>query len=195
MHPNQNRILLRHSRGPGRQGFTLIELMVTVAIMAILLGIAAPSFNDVLLGSKLGSNANNLVAATLAARSEAIKRNAAVTMCVSADGTNCATTGGWEQGWIVKCNTIDHTKCNPTGASTIVMQRQQALPSGLKLTGADASGAVIRLLTFQPTGVDATQATLTVCRATPSAGAQERVVTVSATGRASVRKTTTGICS
>jgi type IV fimbrial biogenesis protein FimT len=157
------------------RGFTLIELMVTISVMAILLMIAVPSFQDATLGSKLGSYANNLVAGAHLARSEAIKRNRAVTLCVSSNGTDCAT-GGWEQGWIVRAT--DGT----------VIQRQQALPAGLKITGGANS------LVFQPSGVGATAATFTVCRATPTVGAQERVVEITATGRPGVKKTTTGSC-
>ena len=160
------------------RGFTLIELMVTISVMAILLMIAVPSFNDATLGSKLGSYANNLVAGAHLARSEAIKRNAVVTLCVSSNGTSCAS-GGWEQGWIV------------LAADGTVVQRQQALPAGLKVNrvgGADS-------LTFQPSGVGAISATFTVCRATPTVGGQERVVLISATGRPSVSKTTAGSCS
>jgi type IV fimbrial biogenesis protein FimT len=80
----------------GFRGFTLIELMVTISIMAILLMIAVPSFQNATLGSKLSSFANGLVASAHLARSEAIKRNADVTLCVSnSDGTD-GGSGGWE---------------------------------------------------------------------------------------------------
>lgn len=176
---------------PDQHGFTLIELMVTLAVMAILLAIAAPSFNDAVLSTKLGAHANNLTASAITARSEAIKRNATVSMCVSTDGTTCSDSGGWEQGWIVKCNSDDNTTCNPSGTGTIVMQRQQAISGGFKIT----ESASIRTLNFQPTGVGATSATLTVCRAAPNLGRQERVVNISATGRAYIVKTTAGVCS
>ena len=161
-----------------QSGFTLIELMVTLSVMAILLMIAVPSFNEVTLGSKLGAFANNLAASAHLARSEAIKRNAPVSLCVSSNGKDCSA-GGWEQGWIVLA--MDGT----------VVQRQQALPAGFKAT---ESGGVDDLV-FQPSGVGATAATLTVCRATPTVGSQEREVTISATGRPNVKKTTTGSCS
>jgi len=161
-----------------QQGFTLIELMVTIAVMAILLMIAVPSFKEATLGSKLGSYANSLVAGAHLARSEAIKRSAPVTLCVSSNGTSCGT-GGWEQGWIVRAT--DGT----------VIQSQQALPAGLKVT----EGAASTSLVFNPSGVGATSAIFTVCRATPTAGGQERVVSVSLTGRPSVTKTTAGSCS
>ncbi|OZA22023.1 MAG: prepilin-type cleavage/methylation domain-containing protein [Hydrogenophilales bacterium 17-61-9] len=169
-------------QGP-QDGFTLIELMVTLSVLAILLMIAVPSFNEVTLGSKLGSLSNNFVASAHQARSEAIKRNAVVSLCVSSNGTSCGA-GGWEQGWIVRATD-----------GTIVL-RQQALPTGFKMTEADGATS----FGFRPSGVGVTSdaalpAALTVCRATPTAGSQERVVTISATGRPSVTKTTTGLCS
>ena len=178
------------------RGFTLIELMVTIAIMAILLAIATPSFNDALLSNKLSSYANNLVGSAYASRSEAIKRNAVITLCVSSDGTTCANTGGWEQGWIVMCNSnISSNICNTAGTSTIVIQRQPPAAAGFRVTGVTTgTSTVIRSIDFQPTGVGATPATLTVCRATPSAGSIERVVTISASGRPSVARTTAGVC-
>lgn len=187
---------LRHSwrtggRRPARErGFTLVELMITIAVAAILLGIAVPSFNDVVLGNRLSSHANNLVASVNMARSEAIKRNIRVTLCASADGANCATSGGWEQGWIVQYD-ADNNSCNAASPNWQVIHRQQAASGGLKITEAGST----RTLCFEPTGVGATSATLTVCRATPSAGGQERVVSITATGRASVKKTTAGSCS
>jgi type IV fimbrial biogenesis protein FimT len=171
-------------------GFTLVELMVTVAVMAILLGIAVPSYNDATLNSKLNSYANNLAASALAARSEAIKRNAAVTLCVSTDGATCATSGGWEQGWIVMCKTNGNNTCNAAGTSVLVLQREPAAMTGLKIT--ETSGA-LRLLAFQPTGVGATSASMTVCRAVPL-GTTKRTIDISSTGRPVITKASTAVC-
>lgn len=157
------------------RGFTLIELMVTIAVAAILISLAVPSFNDATLAGKLAANANDLVAGVTLGRSEAIKRNAVTSMCVSSDGSTCGS-GGWEQGWIIL-------------AGGVVVQKHAAAPTGFKVTSA------VTKIDFQPSGVGSTQATLTVCRASPSVGSQERVVQVDATGRAYVSKTTTGSCS
>jgi type IV fimbrial biogenesis protein FimT len=174
------------------RGFTLIELMVTIAVLAILLGIAVPSFNDAALSSKLGSYANSMVASTTIARSEAIKRNTSITLCVSTDGTNCATTGGWEQGWVVACQTTDDIVCDGTGPNRIVFHRQQAVQSGLKITEADTT---VRSLSFTSSGVGTTPATFTICRATPTVGTNQRQVSITATGRATVTRTTSSTCS
>lgn len=159
------------------RGMTMIELLITVVIMAILFAIAVPSFRNASLGSQLSAAANNLLASVQLARSEAIKRNRAVTLCASANGTSCAASGGWEQGWII----LD--------AAAVVLQRQESLPD--RYLVAQAGGTVP--LNFQPIGVGATAATFTVCRDNPDGG-QERALNVSATGSARVTVTRTGSC-
>lgn len=173
------------------RGFTLVEMMITIGIAAILLAVASPSFLNVVLGNRLNSSANNLVSSAILARSEAIKRNKQVRMCVSSDGATCAT-GGWEQGWILICKTTDHVNCDGIGPDWLVLQRQTAAAGGLRIT--DTTPSAVTSISFEPNGVGATQASLKVCRATPSAGSQERVVEISATGRAYVRKTSNGTC-
>lgn len=82
-------------------GFTLIELMVTVAVVAVLVSLAMPSFTTVINNNRLTSQANELVSALQTARSEAVRRNASVTLCGSADGSTCAGTDDPWQRWIV----------------------------------------------------------------------------------------------
>lgn len=82
-------------------GFTLIELMVTLSVAAILLTVGVPGFQDFIKANSLSSRANTFVADLILARSEAINRSGRVTICKSNDLSSCATSGGWEQGWII----------------------------------------------------------------------------------------------
>ncbi|MGE6161128.1 type IVa pilus pseudopilin TppE [Aeromonas salmonicida] len=79
-----------------RSGFSLIELMVTIAIVSILLTLGIPSLSAVLRNITLTTQANNFVAAINLARSEAIRRNTAVTLSASASNL---TQHHWESGW------------------------------------------------------------------------------------------------
>lgn len=160
-------------RHPSR-GFTLLETMVAVAVVAILLSLAVPMYSDSRLNSQLRASANDLVGSVYLARSEAIKRGTVVRLCASANGETCG--GAWNQGWIVT-----------VGAD--VLDRQAALPSGFVVSEANGIGT----FAFQSTGVDSTAGTFVVCRAQP-VGERERVVSIDATGRASVARTATGTC-
>jgi type IV fimbrial biogenesis protein FimT len=162
--------------GTRTRGFTLVELMVTIVVLVILVSVAVPSFDNIRLSSRLNSYSTDLVAGSQVARSEAIKRNAQVTLCVSTNGTSCATTGQWETGWIVI-------------SGTQVIQKQPATASGYQMR--DSGG--LSALVFEATGVGATAANFTICRASPL-GTQERMVKVSATGRSSITRTSTGSC-
>lgn len=87
----------------------MIEVMVVVAIMAILASIAAPSFKSAIQSSQMTSGVNSFLADMRFARSEAIRRGGGVVLCRSnspeatgalCDGTTGATNG-WQTGWII----------------------------------------------------------------------------------------------
>jgi len=172
---------------PGRgcwqaRGFTLVELMVTLLVLAILLGLAVPSFRDASLSSRLTGYANDLVAGVQIARSEAIKRNATVTLCASEDGATCAEDVGWEVGWIILAP-------RPSTGAMDVIERHPPLTDEFIIT--EAAG--ITELSFPATVVGVTPATFTVCRESP-VGKQEREVSVTLTGATAVELTENAEC-
>ena len=87
------------------QGFTLIELMVTIAVFGILAAIAAPSFTAFTDSSRRASEVNNISGALSYARSEAIKRNNTISVCsrISTVGaeTCSAVANDWKYGWMI----------------------------------------------------------------------------------------------
>lgn len=86
--------------GPSPQrGFSLIELMVVVAIAAILTVIAVPSFAEVTIRSRIAGEANDFIAGVSYARTEAIRLGGTSGICASSDGATC--TGEWTDGWLV----------------------------------------------------------------------------------------------
>lgn len=80
-------------------GLTLIEMMVVITIMAILMGMAIPSFNITIRDNRVLSASNSIVAAVAQARSEAVKRGRMVSLCPSSDKATCGAV--WADGWLV----------------------------------------------------------------------------------------------
>lgn len=155
----------------GQRGVTLVEMIFTILVLAVVTAIAVPSFRDASLGSRLGAIANSLHGSIQIARSEAIKANATTTLCASEDGSSCASSGDWSQGWIV----LD--------AAGNVIHSEPAEPAQFKVV--ETSGTPLLELSFQPIGVGASAANFKICRSSPL-GKQERLINVTATGIAYV---------
>ena len=89
----------------GWRGFTLVELLVVLAVMGILLTIAIPGYAFLMNTNRLAAVTNDLVSAIQLARSEAIKRGMRVTVCKTSNAMavtpTCDTTASWQQGWLV----------------------------------------------------------------------------------------------
>ncbi|MDF3834617.1 GspH/FimT family pseudopilin [Cupriavidus basilensis] len=131
----------RHARGHLQRGFTLIELIATVTIAAILMAIATPYFRDFISGQRIRAAGYDIVAALIYARSEAIKRDSGVTVAPA--------SGGWQNGWTVT-------------SGTTTLSQHEAL-QGLTMTG-PAGGLVYNgngrlTATISPFGISAASST------------------------------------
>lgn len=91
--------------GPGNHndaGFTLVELLITIAIMVLTLFIGIPSFQEFIQDGRLATQANEFVTDLNLTRSEAIKRGSPVTLCKrNSAGTDCDSSAAWLSGWII----------------------------------------------------------------------------------------------
>lgn len=81
------------------QGFTLIELIVALSVLAIIVAMAVPSFTSLINSNRLSTNANELVAAVQLAKMESLRRGMRVAVCESSDGDTCTDGDDWVQ-WI-----------------------------------------------------------------------------------------------
>lgn len=166
-----------------QRGFGLVELMIVLVILSVALAIGLPAFDSVRLSTKLRSYSNEMVTSVYRARSEAIKRNGAVTLCASSDGSTCAASGSWEQGWVV---------LDPAAA---VIQAQDEMTSGFKFAGTEIGTSTgVTSITFAPSGLVTPPSNLVLCQQTPRVGHKEKVLTLLATGRTRVQTTTNSAC-
>ena len=81
------------------KGFTLLELMVTLLVLAVVLAIALPNFGGVIRSNRVATTSNEFMAAVAYARSEAMRNNRGAVICPSTNGQACG--GTWADGWIV----------------------------------------------------------------------------------------------
>lgn len=146
------------------RGFTLIELMVTIAILGVILGIAIPSFREMTANNRQMTTTNLFISAFNQARNEAITR--------STDVTISANAGGWKNGWTIT-------------AGTIAIASQEALPSQVIVTADSNTYSYNRQGRLNILGDE----TITVCD--DRIGENGRQITLAPIGRAS---TTSIVC-
>lgn len=172
-------------------GFTLTELMVTVAMIAIVLMIGVPSFQQVIMNNRMATQANDLLGSMNLSRSEAVKLGQRVVLCKTADPfaatPACATTGAWEQGWLIF---VDSDNDATLDAGEVLLKVHQGIsPSTLS-----GNTNVANYLSYAADGTtrltsNAFQSgTLTLCPGT--SGMTGRRIVVNAAGRARIDSVT-----
>ena len=84
-----------------QNGFTLVELLITIVVVSVLLATAIPSFMQFIKNNRVTGQANSFVVSTQMARNEAVKRGAGTTLCAAnADLDDCSDSTDWSSGWI-----------------------------------------------------------------------------------------------
>ncbi len=142
------------------RGFTLLELMVTIFVVAIILGIGIPSFLQTIQTSRMASTTNDLITGMHLARSEAVKRRAPVTICSSNDPfavTPACNPGGNFNGWVIFVDDADlGGDGQPDGNISIdpgelILQAHDAMPQQITVS-ADSGFASFSASGFRRNG-------------------------------------------
>jgi type IV fimbrial biogenesis protein FimT len=171
--------------GRDQRGFTLLELMVSITVLGILLGLSVPMFRETILNNRIVAQNNEFISGLNYARSEAIKRSDTVSLCPSTDGATCAASTNWSTGWIVFADLNADGALN--GAELGPTQPMQVGP-------ATTDGITINSPTFQFIRYTASGMLLGGAAGTFSllktgcAGITARQIGVSVTGRVSTTK-------
>ena len=153
------------------RGLTLIELLVSLAVFAILVAIAAPNLSNFMTGNKATAEINSLTGAFTLAHDEAIYRNASVDVIANA--------GGWQNGWVVQLAAPPNT----------VLSQAGAMPTTLRIL------AGITTATFTSAGRTNNDITIRFCDRTPSTVATPGLVlSILRTGRISLIPNVAGTC-
>jgi len=163
-------------------GFTLLEIMITLAASAITLGIGVPVIGNFLDDNRVAGQVNALRGALAIARSEAIKRNQQVILCKSADGQNCTKHASWSKGWIVYAD-ANQNKTRDADESLILVH--SALLNGHTL---DYRGfGSHNYIAYRPTGFTQMNGTFTLCA--PNSPERSKALIVIKTGRVRLSST------
>lgn len=161
-----------------QRGFTVIELLITLTVVALVLGIGVPNLRDFILNNRRVAAVNEFVASLALARTEAIARNLSVSMCPSTNGTGCAAVD-WDRGWIVFSDT-DRDGAIDAGIDDVIKAVEDM--DNLAITSAELGAS----LSYRPSGRIINRGQFVFC---DSRGADHaRVVQLDLVGRPVVSK-------
>jgi type IV fimbrial biogenesis protein FimT len=173
------------------RGFTLIELMVVIALLGVLASLVAPSFKGALARRAVLAAASDVASDLRLARSEAAKRSSFVTVCRSTDTATCAAKGSWHTGWIMF---LDRNGDGVKDAADEVLRVHQEL-AGIQSLGASTLADTKETLTFRPNGlgIGINDSWVATPSASTAAGST-RLLCISSQGRLSVGEEGASAC-
>lgn len=164
-------------------GYTLIELLVTTVVAALLAAVAVPSMRTLILSHRMSTQVNTLVTHLYLGRSEAVTRNRQVVICKSADGHTCDSLAHWDEGWILF---VDKDRDEQRDSQDALLRVHGPLPSGLSLRYAGFPSN--RYMTFEPIGISNANGSFVFCDERGAAGARAVVVSKTARARIATRR-------
>jgi type IV fimbrial biogenesis protein FimT len=164
------------------RGFTLIELMTTLAIGAIILSFGVPSFRGIIMDNRLVSQANQFVTSVNIARSSAVRYQRNATVCASANFDSatptCTASTDWSNGWIVW---VDKDRDLVTDAAEVISVFPP-MGNGLTFSSSAASSFTYDARGFSLAGGD----DLTLCDS--RSGETGRLIRLNAVGRINIQR-------
>ena len=163
-------------------GFTLIELMVTLAVIAIILAIAVPNMRTLIQNGRLSTQSNDFISDITFARSEAIKRGNNVVICPATVATACSGGSNWENGRLIF---VDANNDSAWGVGDIPLRFRESLG------GANTQRAAGGLLTFDRRGLLVAGSPTSFRLCDERLVAYGRVITLTTTGQVRVEPKTT----
>jgi len=174
-------------------GFSLIELMVVVALVGIVTAIAVPSFRSMIETNRVAAEVNSFTGDLQFARSEAIKRGLPVSICVSSNGTSCVNANTWQTGWIVFSD-IDGSGTLGTGDS--LLRKRPAWTGGDTFVAVPATTTTITYNRdgFAQVPVGSGNALVLTLLTKSQNAAATRCVSLNRVGRYAVQTGGTGTC-
>lgn len=128
-----------------QKGFTLLELLFTIAVAAIILSVGVPGFMNFINNNRAVTDTNDLVTAMNLGRSEATRRGAPVVLCSSTNGADCDGGNDWSTGWVLRIPGGDVLRTWPArsgGAGTLQGDVSQLQ---FQARGAVSAGTVLRV--------------------------------------------------